>query len=669
MARLSWNWSIERKLPLTFTGLLAIVIAGFTWAAYREVRRSAVSAASERLQRVTSQLVDLLGTSAKQLVTNGQQIAERPAIRSYLRGPLGGRQAEALAALQPVPVQTQMVVEMEVWDASGSRVLATRPDLPPLEREAAQTLIRSLPSAAPAAIGTIRRLGRGDTLVFPLVARVTDGEQLLGYVVQLRRIAASPQGGRQLAQLIGSEAALYFGNADGDLWTDFATVVPGPPVPVRDTHGIIEYRRESGATYMAAPARIPTTPWTVLVEFPSAPVLAPARAFALRMGTVGLILLAAGTLAGWASSRRMLGLQHRVRSSEARLRSVTDTAHDAIVAADGAGRIAFWNPGAARIFGYSADEVIGRPLTMLMPERYHAAHLAGLERYAQTGVPNVVGRSVELEGRRKDGSEFPLELSLAAACADGRVSFTGVIRDITERKHIERALHETNAELEAFAYSVSHDLRAPLRAIHGFGRILLEDHGTRLDPEARRLVDVIGDSTRKMGQLIDDLLAFSRLSRRSMEKAPVDLTELARGVGEEIRRAEGDRALEITVAPLPTARGDRQMLRQALANLLQNAAKFTRRRPDARIDVGHRTEQGEVVYYVRDNGAGFDPRYRDKLFGVFQRLHANEEFEGTGVGLAIVQRIVHRHGGRVWAEGQVDAGATFFFTLPGVPDA
>ena len=240
-------------------------------------------------------------------------------------------------------------------------------------------------------------------------------------------------------------------------------------------------------------------------------------------------------------------------------------------------------------------------------------------------------------------------------------------RSDLEGQVVERtqALRETNAELEAFSYSVSHDLRAPLRAIHGFARILLEDHGTQLDGEAKRVLGVIDENTRRMGQLIDDLLSFSRLGRKEVETARVDMTELVRTVADEVRRSAGDRPLEIKIGALPPALGDRDMLRQAVTNLLDNAAKFTRRRTPGQVEVGHRADGAETVYYVKDNGAGFDPRYAGKLFGVFQRLHRAEEFEGTGVGLAIVQRIVLRHGGRVWAEGQLDAGATFFFTLRG----
>ena len=230
-----------------------------------------------------------------------------------------------------------------------------------------------------------------------------------------------------------------------------------------------------------------------------------------------------------------------------------------------------------------------------------------------------------------------------------------------------QSLEGINAELESFSYSVSHDLRAPLRAIQGFAGILLEDHNAHLAPEAQRLLGVIDQNTRRMGQLIDDLLAFSRLGRTEIATGPVDMKELAQLVADEIQRGDAGRngSLEIRIDPLPPARGDRGLLRQVMSNLLQNAAKFTRDRPSARIEVGSRTDGGQTAYYVKDNGAGFDARYADKLFGVFQRLHSTEQFDGTGVGLAIVKRIVQRHGGRVWAEGKVDQGATFYFTLPG----
>lgn len=234
-------------------------------------------------------------------------------------------------------------------------------------------------------------------------------------------------------------------------------------------------------------------------------------------------------------------------------------------------------------------------------------------------------------------------------------------------REIERHVAEIDAinqELESFSYSVSHDLRTPLRAIDGFSHILLDEYQEKLDDEGRRLLNVVRDNTKKMGQLIDDILAFSRVGRQEIAMSAVDMEKLARDVFDELRSLEAGRDLKLDVKPLSPAYADRATMCMVLVNLLSNAIKFTRPKGTAIVEVGGWTEGAENVYYVNDNGVGFDMRYVGKLFGVFQRLHATEEFEGTGIGLAIVKRIVTRHGGRVWAESKVNGGATFFFTLP-----
>ena len=227
-----------------------------------------------------------------------------------------------------------------------------------------------------------------------------------------------------------------------------------------------------------------------------------------------------------------------------------------------------------------------------------------------------------------------------------------------------RKLKEANKELEAFSYSVSHDLRAPLRAIDGFSRILLEEYRGKFDEDGKRVLDIIRSNTQNMGRLIDDMLAFSRLSRKQMEASPVDMHGLAGDVFQQLQLGFTDQEVQFNLSPLPPTEGDPALIRQVFVNLLSNAAKYSRPRTQSVIDVSGYCENGDCVYYVKDNGVGFDMAYAKKLFGVFQRLHSVEEFEGTGVGLAIVQRIIHRHGGRVWAEGKVDEGATFFFSLP-----
>jgi light-regulated signal transduction histidine kinase (bacteriophytochrome) len=243
--------------------------------------------------------------------------------------------------------------------------------------------------------------------------------------------------------------------------------------------------------------------------------------------------------------------------------------------------------------------------------------------------------------------------------------------EIHERKEVEKLialrtklLEVTNKELESFSYSVSHDLRAPLRAIDGYSRMILRDQRDHLNDDAKRKFDLIRSNTQMMGKLIDDLLAFSRLGRLEINMTRLDMEGLVNDIWMELQIINPDRRIDFKVDKVPASKGDRTLIKQVYSNLLSNAVKYTKNRDKARIETGGYKRENENVYYVKDNGVGFDMDYYDKLFGVFQRLHSADEYEGTGVGLAIVQRIIHRHGGSVWAEGQVEEGAAFYFTLP-----
>jgi PAS domain S-box-containing protein len=369
--------------------------------------------------------------------------------------------------------------------------------------------------------------------------------------------------------------------------------------------------------------------------------------------------------------------------SEMKFRELVETAPDAIVIAGGLGRIVIANAQAEQMFGYTREELLGRPVEMLLPERVRDAHVHHRAAYHSAPRTRPMGAGLDLLGRRKDGSEIPVEISLSPLQTDGGLLVTSVIRDVTDRKRAEEEikrlnqdlerrvvertadLEAANKELEAFAYSVSHDLRAPLRAMDGFSRMLVEKHAPQLSDEARRYLGVVRKSSQEMGQLIEDLLTFSRLSRQAVERRTVSLSRLAREAFEDLQAECEGRRVELVVGDLPECKADPRLLKHVFMNLLSNALKFTRGREAARIEVGCHLEGGEHACFVRDNGVGFDMRYVDKLFGVFQRLHRIEDYEGTGVGLAIVQRIVHRHGGRVWAEGKLDQGATVYFTLGG----
>jgi PAS domain S-box-containing protein len=385
-----------------------------------------------------------------------------------------------------------------------------------------------------------------------------------------------------------------------------------------------------------------------------------------------------GALTGFAKVVRDLTerrlAEEALRSAEEYVRLVVEGAYSAFVGIDSTGLITGWNRQSEVTFGWPREEAVGRELAeTIIPPQYREAHRHGLQRFLATGEGPVLNRVLEMTALRRDGTEFPVELTIAPLRLGGKLVFAAFLRDITERKEVEderkrhaAALEAANAELEGFSYSVSHDLRAPLRAIDGYAQALLEDHATALDAEGQRLLGVVRENAQRMGQLIDGLLKFSRFGRQAMSLTPLDMTALARAVVDEVRQA-GDRgaaAPAVALEELPPALGDQTLVRQVLANLIGNAVKFSRTRPRPEIRVGGRSEGDEVVYFVQDNGVGFDMRYADKLFQVFGRLHKVEEFEGTGVGLALTQRIVQRHGGRVWVESAPDQGAKFYFSLP-----
>ncbi|MHB2040081.1 MAG: PAS domain S-box protein [Acidiferrobacteraceae bacterium] len=368
--------------------------------------------------------------------------------------------------------------------------------------------------------------------------------------------------------------------------------------------------------------------------------------------------------------------EHALKASETRFRAVADSANDAIISIDSRGTIIYSNTATRRLFGYEETELAASPITRLMPERHRRAHTEGLARAVETGESRITGRMVETEGRRKDGSEFPIELSLARWHAEGKTYFTGIIRDISVRRETEAKIVElnealkaraieleaVNTELEAFSYSVSHDLRAPLRSIDGFSQALAEDCADELSEAGKSHLGRIRAAAQRMGQLIDHLLKLSRVARAEITPETVDLTRMASEIANELTERTG-RHVDFRVAEGLFAQGDPQLLRIALENLLSNAWKFTAGRADPEVEMGREEGADGIRFFVRDNGAGFDMTYAGKLFGAFQRLHDAREFPGTGIGLATVQRILRKHGGRIWAEATPGQGATFYFSL------
>jgi PAS domain S-box-containing protein len=377
--------------------------------------------------------------------------------------------------------------------------------------------------------------------------------------------------------------------------------------------------------------------------------------------------------------------EREVRRLQQWLKATLRCIGDAVVATDAAGRVTLLNPVAEKLLGWSESEAVGRDFG----EIFHA-----VDELARRPIANPVQKALR-EGKAlslnqdvilisKYGAQTPVSDS-AAPIRDGDENIIGavlVFRDNTQNKRaaaqikqlnsqLEQRVRErtaqleaANKELEAFSYSVSHDLRAPLRHIDGFADLLAQHKGTSLDDTGRRYLKNISDSAKHLGALIDNLLSFCRTGRTGMSRAPVNMNELVREVLQEMERETQGRSIAWDIGELAEVSGDRVMLKQVWVNLLSNAIKYTRQRARAEIKVGCEVQGGQVEFFVRDNGAGFDMVFAGKLFGVFQRLHHAAEFEGTGIGLANVRRIVARHGGNAWGEGKVGVGATFYFTLP-----
>lgn len=371
--------------------------------------------------------------------------------------------------------------------------------------------------------------------------------------------------------------------------------------------------------------------------------------------------------------------RRKLLEQQALFASIVNSSNDAIISKNLDGIITSWNHGAEKIFGYTEAEIIGKHISIIIPTYLVEEEIEIIDKIKKGENIN----HYETQRIRKDGKQIYVSITVSPLkdSAGNIIGASKISSDITELKKAERAILELNAgleqkviertaqleivnkELEAFTYSVSHDLRAPLRAVNGFARILDEDYGNLFDEECRRLLGEVQSNATKMGVLIDDLLTFSRLGREPVNRLDVDMNELLKATIMELEHGM-NASVEIKCRKLIPVKADHSLLLQVMINLVSNAIKYSSKAAKPLVEIRSKRGNREVIYSVTDNGVGFEMKYVHKLFGVFQRLHSETEFPGTGVGLAIVQRIIHKHGGKVWAHGEQGKGATFFFSLP-----
>jgi signal transduction histidine kinase len=574
--------SLRWRLPIFVSGLVALVLVTFLWAAHRHVEATLVRAAGERAQAAADQVASLM--DGDRTFEQVRQLGADPALRRFLRTRTDEAGAAVHARLRPMT--SNALRRIELRDAEGSLLLEASGS-----GNAGGGAAKQLPRATGPFVPGIGPLRGSEGLLFSdAVAEIRDDPSVPPALVIIRStFTENPPG--IFSRLVGSDAIVRVANRTGDIWGTFSGVAASLPVDLSRA-GVVQYRAESGERRFGAVSLVKATPWAVWVEFPLALTIAPAQRFLTQMVPVAFLFLAVGTVVVSVLSARVT-----------RPLSELTRAAESIATGDYTQRV-----------GEDRRDEIGR-----------------------------LGRTFNVMAGQVQEAHLRLEARVVERTA---------------------RLEAANAELEAFSYSVSHDLRAPLRSIDGFSQALSEDAADRLEAKDKAYLQRVRAAAERMGELIDDLLELSRVGRAELRHERVSLSEIGHAVAADLKRSTPDRQVDLDIQGGLVADGDCRLVRIVIENLLGNAWKFTRHATAARIELGAEQGDGDTAFFVRDNGAGFDMTYMDKLFRPFQRLHGEAEFPGTGIGLATVRRIIDRHGGRAWAKGVVGGGATVYFTLP-----
>lgn len=651
--------SVDQRLGLAVGSVLGVGVAAVTLFAYVEMRTAAVDAARQRLADVTTQLSSTFERSGRTRTATVERTAGLPQVIAYVRGE--SRDSDVVqVSLRAVDAEQNSTVEL--WDTEGRRLLHVGAPRSQLEDSVAREWLRTAETSRSGFITPFAALR--DTIWYGIVAPIVTGDSSrVGYVVQRQPIASNTATRERLSRLLGQEVHVYVGNEESDTWTDFAAHVAGPPVRFSGDTSLHTYAREGTDGQLAMARAVPGVPWVVLAEFPREVIFARTNRFLREAGLTSIVLIGLVGMLGWIYLRRVTRpIEGALVESEARFQAILEGTPNGVVMVDGEGQMVFVNREIERLFGFPREELLRQRIERLVPERFAKGHETFREGAMQGLERREMGANLELYAMRRDGSEFPVEVGLNPVSRNGQPYVVASVIDISARKEAERELKRSNEELQRFAYVASHDLQEPLRTIASYVQLLERRYGERLDADGREFMGFIVDGARRMQRMVDDLLTLSRVGSHGGDLVPTSIDAALDRSLADLEAALRTSAATVTRSSLPMVRGDERQLQQLFSNLIGNAVKFSGSQPP-RIEIDARREGALWNFSVRDHGIGIEPQYSERIFVIFQRLHAREEYPGTGIGLALCKKIVERHGGRIWVDSQQGEGSTFHFTL------
>jgi signal transduction histidine kinase len=577
--------SIQKRLSVFTCILILCIIIIFGYASYLAIQNASVTAARNRLSSITGQISSMFSQGGIVMVQSLKETGSNKAMMAFLQS--NGKDSVDAVQQRLNNARTDTLVPLvELYNKTGRRLRSSY-DI----SRAINSSVFSLatPEQRKEQVGKIYLIQA--RMYFPIIAAVTDGKTIAGYLVKWRQLVSSKEELDGFSKLIGDQGTLYIGTDDNTFWTDGLKPVPSPPVDTKNLQKTITYQGPEGFPVMAAAQAVPGTRWVVLVGLSKDMVTKTAKDFLLIIVFIGTILLAAGIVSAWLMSKSITTPLKQLTSAANQMASGDYTVPINVKTNDELGVL-------ANAFNHMATEV---------------------QQTQQALEKKVKERTSELQ--------------------------------------------TTNEELQSFSYSVSHDLHAPLRKIKNYVQLLTTRNTYRMDEEGARFLQVIQKNTVRMEELIDDILNLSRIGKAPLVIQETDMNALVHSVVDDSALSENDASI-IKISPLHAAACDSSLLRQVWTNLFSNAVKYSQHATPRRIIIDSHEDSHEIVYSIQDNGVGFDAGYSAKLFTAFERLHSEKEFHGTGIGLALVKRIIEKHKGKVWAKSVLNQGATFFFSLP-----